>query len=61
MKCKHNKVCNHYDKDSYSCNRYKDNDCGIFRWFEKEILRIKKINKRLKKKKRKRKNICNYI
>lgn len=49
MKCKHSKICNHYDENSYSCNHYKDNDCGIFRWIEKEIISIKKVNKKRKK------------
>lgn len=53
MKCKYREICNHYDKDSYSCNRYKDTNCGIFRWIVKEIISIKKINKKRKKEKEK--------
>jgi len=51
MKCKHREICNHYDKDSYTCKRQKKNTCGIFRWIEKEIICIKKLNKKRKKEK----------
>lgn len=37
MACKYRKVCRHYHKDSYTCNRDEGPYCGMYREFNKKL------------------------